>query len=82
MQDRGPNPKETIEIIDQLVARGLIDERRFRAMHHLGGSIARFRHYCGETESFVAGGESTAADLLFSPHRTDNWLLCETHRCL
>jgi hypothetical protein len=58
MQDRGPNPKETIEIIDRLVALGLIDESRFRAMHHLGGSITGFRRYCDKKASFIIGGNN------------------------
>jgi len=62
--DRGPTPKETIEIINQLVARGLINEKKFEEMHHFtkrgkrGGTLARFLSYCGERESFTSDGDN------------------------
>ena len=46
MTDNGPNPRETVQIIDDLIELKLLSEADFRRMHHLGGSISDFRHYC------------------------------------
>ena len=52
MLDYGPDPKHTIDILDQLVKLGLLSEAEFRQMHHLGGSISSFRSYCKTVKSF------------------------------
>ncbi len=56
--DEGPTPSQTIQIIDQLVLQKRLNEKEFRAMHHLGGSIAGFRRYCGTVKSFRPGGNN------------------------
>jgi hypothetical protein len=47
-----PDPRDTIRIIDQLVQKGLLDERNFRNMHHFGGSLSGFRRYCSTINNF------------------------------
>ena len=47
-----PDPRDTIRIIDQLVRKGLLDERTFRNMHHFGGSLSTFQKYCSTIRSF------------------------------
>ena len=58
MQDRGPDPKQTVEILDRLVSLRLLNETQFRRMHHLGGSISAFRNYCRTVKSFHADGNN------------------------
>ena len=52
MPAKEPDPRDTVRILDQLVEQGLLNERMFREMHHLGDSLANFRKYCSERTSF------------------------------
>jgi hypothetical protein len=54
-QNARPDPKETVEIIDALIAQGF-DDAEFRTLHHFGGSLTRFRTYGTERQSFRQGG--------------------------
>jgi hypothetical protein len=56
MPFKGPDPRDTINIIDQLVEHGLLDEPMFRRMHHFGGSLSTFRKYCSTINSFRLDG--------------------------
>ena len=58
MPDRGPDPRHTIDILDRLQKRGLLNETEFRKMHHLGDSISGFRSYCKTVKSFKPNGEN------------------------
>lgn len=52
--DRIPNPTETVEIIDNLLANELITDGEFRSMHHFGATLTNFRSYCNGIKSFRA----------------------------
>ena len=52
MADRGPNPRDTVLILDQLVDLGLLSEAEFQQMHHLGGSTSGFKSYCSKITEF------------------------------
>jgi hypothetical protein len=52
MPAKEPDPRDTVRILDRLVEQSLINERTFREMHHLGGSLAAFRKYCSKITSF------------------------------
>jgi hypothetical protein len=54
----GPDPRETIRIVDSLMKRGLSDAQ-FRSLHHLGDTLAGFRHYCSTVQSFVPQGKNS-----------------------
>lgn len=56
--DRGPNPKDTVAILDLLIALKLLSEAEFKSKHHLGGSISGFRSYCLEHKSFHRNGRN------------------------
>ena len=58
MYSEEPTPNETIDIIDKLVLQKRLSEEQFKAMHHLGGTIAAFRRYCGTVKSFRPGGNN------------------------
>jgi hypothetical protein len=50
--DRGPNPKDTVRILDRLVDLGMLSEAEFQKMHHLSGSTSGFRSYCSKITRF------------------------------
>jgi hypothetical protein len=52
------DPKDTIRILDRLVELGLLDELRFRRMHHFGDSLSNFRKYCSTIDSFQHDSEN------------------------
>jgi hypothetical protein len=56
MRDREPDPKETVKLLDRLVSLKLVDDSKFRRMHHLGDSLAGFRSYCQKIKSFRLDG--------------------------
>ena len=64
MRNRGPSPEETLRILDKLISRKLLDEKKFKEMHHFtrkgkrGGSLARFRSYCRQHKSFNSDSEN------------------------
>lgn len=58
MRERGPNPIETSRMIDQLVGLKLLDDIRFRRMHHLASSISVFQSYCENIKSFRPNGNN------------------------
>jgi hypothetical protein len=45
------NPKKTIELLKRVRELGLT-EVEFRSIHHLGGSMNGFEHYCGTVKTF------------------------------
>jgi hypothetical protein len=56
MRDGVPDPEETLKLLDRLVSLKLLDEPRFRGMHHFGGSMSGFRSYCHTIKSFRPNG--------------------------
>jgi hypothetical protein len=58
MTYRGPDPKETAQILDRLVKAGRLSETQFRQMHHLGCSISSFRNHCFTVKSFRSNGNN------------------------
>ena len=59
MRDQGPDPSDTVKIIDQLVSMGVMNNEKFKKMHHLGGSLHGFRTWCQEkVRSFQPNGNN------------------------
>jgi hypothetical protein len=56
--NEGPDPKDTIRILDEFVRRELINDATFKQMHHLGDSMAGFQKYCSTVSSFTPGGNN------------------------
>ncbi len=51
------DPRSTLELLKRLKCLGL-DDKAFRRLHHLQGSIAGFGKYCENTQRFREDGNN------------------------